>query len=251
MRLDPRWHQAALTFVTLGFRHILGGIDHLLFVLCLVIPVRRLKPLIAIVTSFTIAHSITLIAAAKGFAPTALWFPPLIELLIAASIVYMAFENIVGARVEKRWMIAFGFGLVHGFGFSFALRQSLQFAGSHLLTSLLTFNVGVELGQILVLIIAIPLLGLLYRRVVSLRMGTILLSALVAHTAWHWMTDRGVALSAYQFEWPAFDAAFALQAVRLALFAVILGAVVWLLSLVFQRSNTTTEHAEHAEKSRG
>jgi hypothetical protein len=256
MRLDPRWHQAALTFVKLGFKHILGGIDHLLFVLCLVIPVRRLRTLIAIVTSFTIAHSITLIASAKGFAPTALWFAPLIELLVAASIVYMAFENIVGARIEKRWMIAFGFGLVHGFGFSFALRESLQFAGSHLLTSLLTFNVGVELGQILVLLIAIPLLGFFYKRVVSLRIGTILLSALVAHTAWHWMTDRGRAVAQYHFEWPVLDAAFALQAVRFALFAVILSAVVWLMSLVFSkfsasRSNTTTEHAEHAEKRRG
>jgi hypothetical protein len=247
VHLDPRWHQAAFTFVKLGFRHILDGIDHLLFILCLVIPVRRLKPLIAIITSFTIAHSITLIAAAKGFAPSALWFPPFIELLIAASIVYMAFENIVGARVEKRWMLAFGFGLVHGFGFSFALGESLQFAGSHLLTSLLTFNVGVELGQILVLVVALPLLGLLYKYVVTPRMGTILLSALIAHTAWHWMSERGAALSEYHFAWPVMDAGFALQAVRVALFAVILGAVVWLMSLLFGRAGKNTEHTEHTE----
>jgi hypothetical protein len=111
VRLDPRWHQAALRFVRLGFAHILDGIDHLLFVVCLVIPFRRLRALIAVVTSFTVAHSITLIASASGLAPDALWFPPLIEVLIALSIVYMAFENIVGAKIERRWIIAFAFGL--------------------------------------------------------------------------------------------------------------------------------------------
>ena len=95
VRLDPRWHQAALRFVALGFAHILDGIDHLLFLLCLVLPFRKLKPLVIIVTSFTVAHSITLIASAMDFAPGALWFPPLIETLIAASIVYMALENVI------------------------------------------------------------------------------------------------------------------------------------------------------------
>ena len=116
------------------------------------IPFRRFGALVLIVTAFTVAHSITLIAAASGLAPDALWFSPLVETLIAASILYMALENIAGATsVQRRWIIAFAFGLVHGFGFSFALRETLQFAGSHLVTSLLAFNVGVELGQLLVL----------------------------------------------------------------------------------------------------
>ena len=156
----PRWYQAALRFVKLGFFHILDGTDHLLFLFCLVIPFRRFRALIPIVTAFTVAHSITLIASAYNLAPDALWFPPLIETLIAMSIVYMALENIVGgSNVQRRWMITFGFGLVHGFGFSFALRQTMQFAGSHLLTSLLSFNVGVELGQLLVLALMIPAAG--------------------------------------------------------------------------------------------
>src|SRR5208283_3411662 len=95
-----------------------------------------------------------------------------------------------GATVHRRWIITFGFGLVHGFGFSFALRQTLQLAGSHMLASLLSFNVGVELGQLLVLALLIPALDLLFRYAVAERMGTIILSALVAHTAWHWMTER-------------------------------------------------------------
>src|SRR5262249_42545843 len=133
---------------------------------------------------------ITLIASAYNLAPDALWFPPLIETLIATSIVYMALENIVVLNPKQRWLITFGFGLIHGFGFSFALRQTLQFAGSHLLTSLLSFNVGVELGQLLVLATLVPALELLFRFVVAERMGTVILSALVAHTGWHWMIDR-------------------------------------------------------------
>jgi len=235
VHLDPRWYHAAWQFVKLGISHILGGIDHLLFVLCLVIPIRRLRPLVMVVTAFTVAHSITLASSALGVAPDALWFPPLIETLIAASILYMALENVVGARLERRWLIAFGFGLVHGFGFSFALRQSLQFAGSHLAVSLLTFNIGVEIGQLLVLAVAVPLLALAFRRVVAERMGVIILSALVAHTAWHWMLDRGAALRQYEFTWPAFDLSLAASAMRFAMVAVVVGAAAWGLSEGFRR----------------
>jgi hypothetical protein len=235
VRLDPRWHHAALQFVDLGFRHILDGIDHLLFVFCLVIPFRKPRPLILIVTSFTVAHSITLAASAMGLAPDALWFPPLIETLIALSIVYMAFENIVGPKLERRWLIAFVFGLVHGFGFSFLLRDSLQFAGSHLVVSLLAFNVGVELGQLLVVALAIPVLAALFRWVVAERMGTILLSALVAHSAWHWMVERWSALREYQFEWPVFDLALAARVTRWLMLLLVATAAVWLLRGVFRR----------------
>jgi hypothetical protein len=235
VRLDPRWHQAALRFVSLGFYHILDGIDHLLFVFCLVIPFRRLRPLIAIVTSFTAAHCLTLAASVLGFAPDALWFPPLIEVLIALSIVYMAFENIVGPRLERRWLVAFGFGLVHGFGFSFALRESLQFAGSHPATSLFAFNVGVEIGQVLVLLLAVPVLALLFRHVVAERVGTIILSALVAHTAWHWMLDRGAVLRQYHIQWPAPDAALALAAMRASMLVLVAIGLAWLLSAGMRR----------------
>ena len=274
IRLDPRWHQSALRFVRLGFEHILDGIDHLLFLLCLVIPFRRFGQLVLIVTSFTVAHSITLIASAFEVGPTGLWFPPLIETLIAMSIVYMALENIVisapgapppGARapaladslssrepqalsapqrastgfnaiaatgnrllnVHRRWMITFAFGLVHGFGFSFALRETLQFAGSHLLTSLVSFNLGVELGQLVVLAVMLPALYLLFRYGLNERLGTIILSALIAHTAWHWMVERGSRLGAY--EWPALDAAFLAAALRWTMLVVGVAAIVWLV----------------------
>ncbi len=229
VRLDPRWHQAALRFVGLGFRHILDGIDHLLFLLCLLIPFRRLRPLVLVVTAFTAAHSVTLIASAFGLAPDGLWFPPLVETLIAASIVYMALENIVAPRLRRRWLITFGFGLVHGFGFSFALSQTLQFAGSHLLTSLLAFNLGVELGQLLVLVLLVPLLGLIFRFVVAERMGTIILSALLAHTGWHWLVERFDRLRQFRFEWPVLSAALLATATRWLILAVIAGGLAWLV----------------------
>jgi hypothetical protein len=228
--LEPRWHQAAGRFVELGFLHILDGTDHLLFLFCLVIPFRRVRPLILVVTAFTVAHSCTLIASAYNLGPDALWFPPLIETLIAMSIVYMALENIAGAAAaHRRWMIAFGFGLVHGFGFSFALRETLQFAGSHLLTSLLAFNLGVELGQLLVLLLLIPLLAALFRYVVAERMGTIILSALVAHTGWHWMTERWDRLRQFRFEWPVLSAALLASAMRWAMAILILAGVLWVV----------------------
>lgn len=227
VRLDPRWHQAALRFVEAGFFHILDGTDHLLFILCLVIPFRRWRTLVLIVTSFTVAHSITLIASAFGYVPDGLWFPPLVETLIAISIVYMALENIIGSNLTRRWIITFAFGLIHGFGFSFALRETLQFAGSHLLTSLLSFNVGIELGQLLVLIVLLPALGFLFRHAVAERVGTIILSALVAHTAWHWMLERGERLS--KFPWPALDAALMASAMRWLIALLILAGAVWVI----------------------
>jgi len=167
-----------------------------------------------------------------SFVPSALWFPPLIEMLIAVSIVYMALENIVGSNLERRWMITFAFGLVHGFGFSFALRETLQFAGSHLLTALFAFNVGVELGQLLVILLLVPALRLLFRFVPE-RIGTIILSALVAHTTWHWMTERGEIL--WRFPRPALDAAFFADAMRWLMALLILAGAVWLINGVLRR----------------
>jgi len=248
VKLDPRWYQASLRFVREGFLHILDGTDHLLFLLCLVIPFRRFRGLIPVVTAFTVAHSITLIASAYNLGPDALWFPPLIETLIAVSIVYMALEDIATtSTVRQRWMIAFGFGLVHGFGFSFALKQTLQFAGDHLLTSLLSFNIGVELGQLLVLAVLVPALELLFRYVVAERMGTIILSALVAHTAWHWMTERFDRLRQFRFEWPEINAAFLAGALRWLMLLVIIAALWWLASGVLRRFVTGSRPARENE----
>ncbi|MEO5698684.1 MAG: HupE/UreJ family protein [Burkholderiaceae bacterium] len=220
--LDPRWYQAAATFVGSGFRHILGGTDHLLFLLCLILPFRRVGwPLVGVVTAFTAAHTVTLIAAAYGHVPSATWFPPLVETLIAASILYMAIENVVRPNLRWRWLLTAVFGLVHGFGFSFGLTQELQFAGSHLLVSLLAFNIGVELGQLLVLALVWPLLAALLARAKGVeRIAVAAICVFVGHAAWHWMTERFEAFRAANP--PEIDAALIAQSasVLLLVFAI-------------------------------
>jgi hypothetical protein len=198
--LNPTWWRAAATFSGLGVTHILTGYDHLLFLLCLVIPLRGWRKILSVITVFTVAHSFTLLGTAFNLAPSGAWFPPSVETAIAASIVYMALENIMGVNLERRILITGLFGLVHGFGFSYGLQENFQFAGTHLLVSLFAFNVGIELGQIVVLAFMLPALAVVRRYVLPGKVGMIILSAIAADTGWHWMIDRAGALWATR--WP-------------------------------------------------
>ena len=192
--LNPTWWRAGTGFVGLGMQHILTGIDHMLFLLCLIIPLRDWRQVLAIVTTFTVAHSFTLIGSAFHLVPQGSWFPPFVETTIAASIVYMALENIMGIDFTRRMLVTGLFGLVHGFGFAYGLQENLQFAGTHLLVSLFAFNVGIELGQLLVLAVMLPALLVVRHYVLPGKVGMIILSALVALTGWQWMTERGTVL---------------------------------------------------------
>lgn len=226
VHLDPSWFHAAWTFVKLGTAHILDGIDHLLFLLCLVAPfrLRQSWQLVGVITAFTVAHSVTLIAAVSGLVPEGAWFPPFVETLIAASIVYMAVENVIGANLRLRWVVTALFGLVHGFGFSFALEQDLQLAGAHHVVSLASFNVGVEIGQLIFLAVAVPLLALLCRTPRMERILVVILSVLVGHTAWHWAEERFTEF--WQRPGPEIDSGHVVIAVSIvALIALTVGAV--------------------------
>jgi hypothetical protein len=227
--LDPRWHQAAWVFVKSGTGHILGGLDHLLFLLCLLLPFRRLSwQLVGVVTAFTAAHSITLLAAALGFVPSGKWFPPLVETFIAASILYMVIENVIGPNLSRRWLFAALFGLVHGFGFSFALGEELQFAGSHLVLSLFAFNLGIEAGQLLVLAVVVPAFAWLTARAPAGRYLPLVVSILVGHTAWHWLLERGQQLA--EVEWPQADMVLLATIARVVAVVLVLGGLVWWLA---------------------
>ncbi len=198
--LNPTWVRAASGFVGLGIAHILTGYDHLLFLLCLVIPLRGWRQILSVITVFTVAHSFTLLGSAFNLAPSGTWFPPFVETAIAASIVYMALENIMGVNLKRRVLITGLFGLVHGFGFSYGLQENFQFAGTHLLVSLFAFNVGIEIGQIIVLAVMLPALAVVLRYVLPGRVGMIILSAIVADTGWHWMIERAEVL--WKTPWP-------------------------------------------------
>ena len=238
VQLDPSASQAARRFATEGFRYVLlDGTDHLIFLVCLVIPFRRVRSILALAASFIAAYTITLTASAYGLGPDSLWFPPLIETLIGVSILYVAIENIAGARLDRRWLVAFGFGLVHGAGFAFPLTQRLQFAGSHVLGSVLAFNLGVAMSLLFVLVLVAPALSLLFSRLVPERLGTIILSGILAHAGWHWTVDRFNAFRLYDFTLPEFTPAFAAELLRYAIAAVAIAGVLWLVSIFTKRRN--------------
>ena len=203
--LNPTWVSAAAGFIGLGIEHILTGYDHLLFLLCLMIPLRGWRQILSVITVFTVAHSFTLLGSAFHLAPSGRWFPPFVEAAIAASIVYMALENIMGVNLKRRVLITGLFGLVHGFGFSYGLQENFQYAGTHLLVSLFAFNIGIEMGQIVVLAVMLPALAVLRRYVLPGRVGMIILSAIVADTGWRWMLDRADVL--WKTAWPRPSAA--------------------------------------------
>ena len=257
-RLDPRWYQAVQRFVPLGFFQILKGTDALLFLFCVALLFRNFMALMPFVIAFAIAHSTTLIASAYNLASDALWFPPLIETLIAISIVYLAFVNIVfivtskAPRPKVRWPLAFGFGLIYGFGFAFALRPALQFAGSHVLASILSFNIGVELGQFLALLLLVPALDLLFRFTAAQRpaqrMETIILSALAADIGWHRVTERADQLTQFSFQWPALDAALLASGMRWVAIFLVLGGLACLVYAVLRHRAGRPDKLGGAEK---
>jgi hydrogenase/urease accessory protein HupE len=153
-------------FLRLGIEHIFTGYDHIAFLIGLLLLGGSLRRLVGIVTAFTVAHSVTLaLAALEIFAPS----PRVVEPMIAASIVFVGLEDLWALRKERaetalrhRWMITFAFGLVHGFGFASVLRE-LQLPRAVLATGLVSFNVGVEVGQVCIVLLALPLLRSLRR----------------------------------------------------------------------------------------
>jgi hydrogenase/urease accessory protein HupE len=150
----------ALAFVKMGIEHILTGADHLVFLFGLIVVGGRLRSLLGVVTAFTVGHSITLAMAVLGlFTPSS----RVIEPAIALSIAYVGVENFFVKDASKRWRITLPFGLVHGFGFAGAL-QEIALPRAQVPAALLSFNLGVELGQILVLALALPLALLLRRK---------------------------------------------------------------------------------------
>jgi hypothetical protein len=159
---------AAVTFVTEGIGHIMGGWDHVLFVICLVLGAVRLGSLLWRVTGFTIGHSVTLIAGFLGYVPSGAWFIPAVEMGIALSIIYAAVIAVTergGAARSETMMFAIttGIGLLHGLGFSFVLHEILRVDAPDLWQSLVAFNLGVELGQVLIILASWPLFRLVAR----------------------------------------------------------------------------------------
>ena len=178
-----------LSFLKLGVEHILTGYDHLLFLLGLLVACRRFRSMALIVTCFTLAHSVTLALAALDVVNLP---GRVVEPLIAASILFVGVENLLRREEPKwRWALTFGFGLIHGFGFAGVLREvGLGASTSALAVSLFSFNLGVEVGQLAVTALLLPLLWKLREVAAFARYGVPVVSAVVALAGAYWLTVR-------------------------------------------------------------
>jgi hypothetical protein len=192
---------AVMTFIKEGVKHILEGLDHVLFVICLVLGAMHFGPLLWRVTGFTIGHSITLSLGFFGFVPTGAWFVPAVETGIALSIIYVAFVAVAPdlnpdfKQEENEWTVVTVTGLIgllHGLGFSFVLQHILQVTSPNIWQSLLAFNLGVEIGQVLIVIASVSvfyLISLLGAR--ATKINRFIVAGVCASIASYWVIERG------------------------------------------------------------
>lgn len=173
------------SFIALGVEHIFTGYDHLMFLVGLLLLGGRFWSLFKIVTAFTLAHSVTLVLAALGIVELS---PQIIEPAIALSIAYVGAENFILKSTDRRWIIAFVFGLVHGFGFA-GILQAMGLPERGLVLSLLSFNVGVEIGQMAIVALVLPLI-LTLRKWPLHRAVVYALSAIIIGFGLYWFVER-------------------------------------------------------------
>jgi len=195
----PSTLEVITTYLSLGIEHILLGIDHLLFVFALLLIVQGWRRLVGTITAFTVAHSITLAAATLGYVnvPQA----P-VEAVIALSILFLATEIIhmqqgkIGLAQRYPWLVAFIFGLLHGFGFAGALSE-IGLPQSDIPLALLFFNVGVEVGQ-LIFVATVLLIGMVLKRLISqpMRWGETVITYMIGGIAAFWTIERVAAFAA-------------------------------------------------------
>lgn len=177
---------SAWAFFKMGIEHILTGYDHLVFLLGLVLLRARVKQLLAVVTAFTVAHSITLAIAVLGiFSPS----PKFVEPAIALSIAYVGIENFFVKDASKRWRITFPFGLIHGFGFAGALQEA-NLPRAQVPAALITFNLGVEAGQLFAMSLVLPMVMLIRQKDWFEPRGVRVVSGAVALAGGVWFVIR-------------------------------------------------------------
>ncbi|KAB1915703.1 HupE/UreJ family protein [Micromonospora sp. AMSO31t] len=184
-------------FVRLGAEHLLFGLDHVLFLLALLLGARRLRDVVEVATAFTVAHSVTLVLAAIGWVSVPGW---IVEPLIALSIAFVALDNLLSPRTSHRLPVVFGFGLLHGLGFAGALSVDGPLSASTL-ADLVAFNVGIELVQLAIIALTFPAL-LFLRRVATkpvaaraLTLGTVAATVVVAGAGLVWFVERSPLLA--------------------------------------------------------
>lgn len=181
-----------LNFLTLGIEHIIFGFDHLAFVLGLIVIAGTTRRIFWAITSFTLGHSLSLISATLGFVSIPI---PFVEIMIAASILLLAHELTIGQKNTLNWRypagLSLAFGLIHGLGFA-AVLTDLEIASDGLVWSLITFNIGVEIGQLAFIMFILGLVWFIIQlpRHPNEHQRAILISALIGTSAAYWLTER-------------------------------------------------------------
>ena len=185
---DVREEYTFHKFLLLGVEHILTGYDHLLFLFGLLLVGGSFRAAAKIITSFTVAHSITLVLATFNIVSLP---SRIVEPMIAVSIVYVGIENIWHRNLDKRWLLTFGFGLIHGLGFASALRElGIGAHGAAAAIPLISFNLGVEIGQISIAAIILPIIWSLRERPVFVLRWVPACSVVVALLGSYWFVQR-------------------------------------------------------------
>ena len=185
----------AYRFVVEGVRHILAGIDHVLFVVCLIIGASNLGPLVYRVSGFTIGHTITLAIGFFGYVPSGAWFIPAVELGIALSIVYAAMVAMTERGEISTFAATSAIGLLHGLGFSFVLHEILKVDSPNLWVSLISFNIGVEVGQLLIVLAVWPAFAIGWKhasKLTTVARNAVATMAMAVALYWSW--QRAMAL---------------------------------------------------------
>jgi hypothetical protein len=239
--LDPRWYDAAWLFVKRGFVAPFA-IDRFLFLLCLVAPFRRVRSLVAIAVVIAALQAVTLTAVAAGAVRENHWLAPFVDTALAAVIILLAIANLAAPSLRRRWFVGALIGALGGFGLGHLLVDLLQLGGVHNIASIFSFNVGVAIGEIVSLLVAVAALRVVFSLVLGPLLGVIVLSAVAGHLAWNWMTAAAHELS-HQLEHTAEAGLLSATVVNVGLWlvpAIVVGAMAFFLPRRFDGATFPT-----------
>ncbi|HYR35008.1 MAG TPA: HupE/UreJ family protein [Burkholderiales bacterium] len=187
--LDPRWYDAAWFFLRHGFIDAVS-LERFVFLLCLLAPFTQWRSLLALVLALSVLQALTLTATALGAMASTRWLGEIADVGAAAATLLLAIANLGAPSAHRRWLLAGVVGSLSGFALGISFAELRQFAGSHALVAVLSFNLAVVLAQVAAAALAWAAMRLV-ARVLGARLGMVVMSAILGHQAWHWMLDRG------------------------------------------------------------
>jgi hypothetical protein len=229
--LDPRWYEAAWLFAKAGFADAFA-LDRFVFLLCLIAPFRQFRGVLTLILVLAGLQALTLTAVAEGALANVEvgWLPLLSNAVLAAAMVLLAIANLAAPTLRRRWFLVALVGALGGFGLGRLFMNAAQFVGTHSLVAVVCFNIGLVVGEVVILAIAFYALRLLFARLLGPILGLIVLSAMVGHAGWHGMVDNGGELGRQLGHLPTASLWSALTAVALWLLpALLVGVVAYFL----------------------